>query len=67
MKFNFADIPVNVIDGVCKYPLVSACTGSLISGVALSWFIVYDARVFAASGLLLLAGLVAAYFAGKPK
>lgn len=67
MKLNFKDIPVNVIDGACKYPSISACVTSLISGVALSWFIVHDARVFAASGVLLLAALVAAYFAGKPK
>jgi hypothetical protein len=67
MKFNFADIPVNVIDGACKYPLIASCSCSLIAGVALSWFIVYDTRVFAAAGLLLLAGLVTAYFVGKPK
>ena len=67
MKINFADIPVNVLDGFDKYPyttcgatcyLLGFLTASLLSA---NWVLIF----WALGGGF--AGLVAAYYAGKPK
>ena len=67
MKINFADIPVNILDGLSKYQLTSLSIASFLSGfITASLLNAAFPYVFLALGAG-IAGLVAAYFAGKPK
>lgn len=67
MKFNIADVPVNVVDGVLKYPKVALLAAGVIVGVAGTAFYVSEWAVFGWAVVLLAASTVAAYFAGKPR
>lgn len=67
MKFNLFDVPVNVLDGVEKYPNVSIC----VAAFSLGWIgsaIVHGNPEAIFIGVALLVGYgVIAYFLGKPK
>ena len=67
MKINFADIPVNVLDGLTLYPSTALALASFLSGfLTASLLNANFPSVFGAIGVGVL-GLAAAYFAGKPK
>jgi hypothetical protein len=67
MKFKVADVPVNVLDGVEHNPKAVTFAVGVLLGILVSIVITGEKILFVAAVVEVVAGLVAAYFAGKPK
>jgi len=67
MKLNIADIGINILDGLDKYPKVTIGVGAFALGLLVSSAHLGDWPVFGGGVALLVTGLAAAWYAGKPK
>ena len=67
MKFNLADVAVDILDGLDKYPRIVIGIGSFSLGLLISSAHLGDWPVFTGAVSLLVGGLVAAWYAGRPK
>ena len=67
MKLNLADIPVNILDGLDKYPRAFLCVGCFSAGLGISSaFNQSTTGIWMMAGVLLSA-LAVAWYLGKPK
>lgn len=67
MKIKLADIPINIIDGIDKYPRAAIAIFCALAGVITVSLTFGHWGVFAASCAGMVGGLVLAWHMGKPK
>lgn len=67
MKIKIADIPINVIDGIDKYPKTSIFVFSFLLGCMAASLTFTQWGVFIASCVGVVAALAGAWYLGKPK
>lgn len=67
MKIKLADIPINIIDGIDKYPRASIGIFCFLAGSLAISALSGELAVFAACSVGVFAALCAAWYAGKPK
>lgn len=67
MAFKIADVPVNVIDGLEKYPKVFSGVALVGFGLGLSSALNQDADGILAMSAVLLIEICVAWYIGRPK